>query len=134
MRLQVHGERLYVGNLPPDVTRQKLRDLFNAHGDVVGVTFFRDAGTNAPSGCAYIQMRTTAEAVVCATHLDGVLFEGRALRVAASAHPGTPTPPANAPRSARAPLFVNARTESVGGSRFFTPPPPSPRKTPRPRS
>ena len=134
----LHGERLYVGNLPSGVTRQKLRDLFGMHGDVAGVTVFREAQPSAPTACAYVQMRTVAEALACATSLDGVDFEGHALRVVA--HSGTHTGATSAAatderlRPARSALFVNSPTEAVHGSRLFRPPPTPARKGPRARS
>jgi len=71
----MEGKRLYVGNLAYAVTNDQLRDLFGAHGTVEDVTVIEG------KGFGFVEMSSQAEAESAKEALNGVDFEGRALKV-----------------------------------------------------
>jgi RNA recognition motif-containing protein len=72
------SKKLYVGNLPFNVTQDELRDLFAKHGNVHTVNIITDRDTGRPRGFGFVEMDNAAVAM---SALDGKDFEGRALRV-----------------------------------------------------
>lgn len=53
------GTRVFVQNLPPDITWQELKDHFRVAGDVVFASVSSDPVTRAPKGCGIVQFETT---------------------------------------------------------------------------
>jgi RNA recognition motif-containing protein len=72
------AQKLYVGNLPFQVTEDDLRNLFSPHGQVHSVNIIADRETGRPRGFAFVEM-DGAEAAIQA--LDGHEFGGRNLKV-----------------------------------------------------
>lgn len=71
---------IYVGNIAFDITSEKLRDLFAAHGEVRSVKLISDRYTGKPRGFAFVEMDDeSAQTAISAT--DGMEFEGRNLKV-----------------------------------------------------
>jgi RNA recognition motif-containing protein len=71
---------IYVGNIAFDITSEKLRDLFAAHGEVRSVKLISDRYTGKPRGFAFVEMDDeSAQTAISAT--DGMEFEGRSLKV-----------------------------------------------------
>lgn len=71
---------IYVGNLSFDITSDKLRELFAAHGDVKSVKLINDRYTGKPRGFAFVEMDDdVADSAVHAT--DGLEVDGRNLKV-----------------------------------------------------
>jgi RNA recognition motif-containing protein len=71
---------IYVGNISFDITSEKLRELFAAHGEVKSVKLINDRYTGKPRGFAFVEMDdSSAETAISAT--DGMEFEGRNLKV-----------------------------------------------------
>ena len=68
---------LYVGGFGAVVTADDLRGLFAHHGEVQDLRLV-DRGE---ASFAYVTFVDEADAVMARTHLDGVQFAGRALRV-----------------------------------------------------
>lgn len=73
-------KRLYVGNLPFEVTREEVRAAFEAHGTVYEVSLITDRETGRPRGFGFVEMDDDgARAAIEA--LDQKDFGGRNLQV-----------------------------------------------------
>ena len=72
---------IFVGNLDITVTEQQLRDVFAAHGAVETVAIVMDRDTGEPRGVAFVEMTQATEAGAAIVALDGMLLNGRAMRV-----------------------------------------------------
>lgn len=76
------GTRLYVGNLPFDVTEEQLRDLFGQDGRQVGeVKVITDRDTGRPRGFAFVDMGSQNDASKAISALNGTQLGGRSLTV-----------------------------------------------------
>jgi RNA recognition motif-containing protein len=75
------NNRLYVGNLSYDVTKDALRECFSACGNVTDTHVVMDRETGRARGFGFVTMGTDAEASKAVEQLNGAMFEGRALRV-----------------------------------------------------
>jgi cold-inducible RNA-binding protein len=75
------GTKLYVGNLPFDVTEIDLRDLISQHGPVNEIQVIMDRMTGRARGFAFVEMNTQEAATAAITGLNGKDWKGRALTV-----------------------------------------------------
>jgi len=74
------NKRLYVGNLPFDVSRDDVRAAFEAYGEVHDVSLITDRETGRPRGFGFVEM--DAEGALKAIEgLDSKDFQGRNLTV-----------------------------------------------------
>ena len=73
--------RLYVGNLPYEITDEELRELFAQAGTVDTVTVIRDRETGRSRGFGFVQMATSSEAENAIRQFDGYTMSNRQLRV-----------------------------------------------------
>lgn len=73
--------KLYVGNLPYDITEEELTTEFSKHGQVdsVSVPFDRDAGK--PRGFAFVEMPSKSEAIAAITAINGSTIKERTVVV-----------------------------------------------------
>jgi cold-inducible RNA-binding protein len=76
------SSRLYVGNLPFDVTEQHLTQHFATCGEVRSVTVMMDRESGRSRGFAFVEMATPDLARKAISELDGKDLGGRSLRVA----------------------------------------------------
>jgi RNA recognition motif-containing protein len=76
------AKNVYVGNLSFDTTQDKLRELFEAHGQVATVNMITDRYTGRPRGFAFVEMMNDQGANVAIAALNGQEVDGRALKVA----------------------------------------------------
>lgn len=72
--------KLFVGNLPFSATEDSVRALFTPHGTVETLALINDRETGRPRGFGFIEM-SNADAARAIDALNGVDFEGRALKV-----------------------------------------------------
>jgi len=72
--------KLYVGNLPFNVTEESVRTLFTTHGTVNKVTLIADRDTGQPRGFGFVEM-ANAEAARAMQALNGTDFGGRPLKI-----------------------------------------------------
>ena len=72
--------KLYVGNLPFDVTENDLRDMLSKHGPVNEINVIMDRDTGRARGFAFVTMNTP-EACTAVLSLNGKEWNGRALTV-----------------------------------------------------
>lgn len=76
------GNRLYVGNLPYEVTEQELRALFEADGRTVQEVFIpTDRASGRPRGFAFVTLGSDEEARSATESLNGKELQGRALTI-----------------------------------------------------
>jgi RNA recognition motif-containing protein len=73
--------KLYVGNLPYDVTENDLQDLFSQQGPVTEVNVMQDRVTGKARGFGFVTMATTEGATAAIENLNAKDWKGRALTV-----------------------------------------------------
>jgi cold-inducible RNA-binding protein len=73
--------RLYVGNLPYDVTEDELKAQFETYGSVTSSTIPKDKDTGRSKGFGFVDMPTQAEAEAAIQALNGKPFKDRTLTV-----------------------------------------------------
>ncbi|MCK4265336.1 RNA-binding protein [Candidatus Babeliales bacterium] len=82
---------IYIGNLAPSVSEDKLRELFEQFGEVTTVKIILDKFTRAPRGFAFVEMSDTSSANEAITELNGTDLDGQSLRIN-EARPPKPRP------------------------------------------
>src|SRR4051794_3596091 len=73
--------KLYVGNLPFDITEEDLRTLLSEHGPVNEIAVVMDKATGQPRGFAFATMNTQEAASAAIQGLNGKAWRGRPLTV-----------------------------------------------------
>ncbi|MHB8066922.1 MAG: RNA recognition motif domain-containing protein [Desulfobaccales bacterium] len=73
--------KLYVGNLPHQMTEEQLRALFSEAGNVASAKIINDRQTGQPRGFAFVEMDTKLEGQKAISMFNGKNIEGRALAV-----------------------------------------------------
>jgi len=53
--------KIYVGNLPHEVTEQELREEFAAFGEVASVSIVKDKYTGQPRGFGFVEMASVSQ-------------------------------------------------------------------------
>ena len=75
------NNKLYVGNLPFNVTEPDLQDLFGQAGTVNDVLLVQDKFTGKSRGFAFVTMSSETEAQSAIDQFHGKALDGRALTV-----------------------------------------------------
>ena len=75
------GNRLYVGNLSFNLSKETLENRFAEFGEVREVHLPMDRESGQPRGFAFVTMGDDSSAQNAINKLNGVMLEGRALRV-----------------------------------------------------
>jgi cold-inducible RNA-binding protein len=75
------GTKLYVGNLPFDITEEALRTMLAEHGPVNEIAVVMDKFTGRARGFAFATMNTPEAAAAAIQALNGKDFKGRPLTV-----------------------------------------------------
>jgi RNA recognition motif-containing protein len=73
--------KLYVGNLPQQITEDQLKELFAEAGNVASAKIITDRQTGLPRGFGFVEMETKAEGQKAISMLNGKDVEGRTLTV-----------------------------------------------------
>ncbi len=73
--------KIYVGNLPSQVTEPELQTLFSNAGNVVSVKILKDSQTGQTRGFAFIEMSTRREAQKAISMLNKRSFMEKELLV-----------------------------------------------------
>jgi RNA recognition motif-containing protein len=73
--------KLYVGNLPQQMTEEQLRTLFAEAGNVASAKIITDRQTGLPRGFAFVEMDTKLEGQKAISMFNGKNIEGRTLAV-----------------------------------------------------
>src|SRR3989442_358036 len=89
--------RLFVGNLPYDMTEAELRAHFAAIGPLAYLALATDRDTGKPRGFAFVEFSARADAEDAMRRLNDQAFKGRAL-VVNEAHARDAHAPPSAPR------------------------------------
>jgi RNA recognition motif-containing protein len=85
------GKRLYIGNLPYNMTDAELEGVFAQAGDVVDATVVIDRETGRSRGFGFVEMADDNGAAAAVQQLNGAQVGGRTLRVAeANPRPSRP--------------------------------------------
>lgn len=73
-------KKVYVGNLPYNVSEQDLEGLFSEYGNIVSATVIKDFETGRSKGFGFVEFdnQTSAQS---ALKLDGQDFQGRRMKV-----------------------------------------------------
>ena len=75
------GNRLYVGNLSYNTTRESLESAFAGSGEVREISMPTDRETGQPRGFAFVTMGSAQDANSAISQLNGLMLDGRALKV-----------------------------------------------------
>jgi RNA recognition motif-containing protein len=96
------AKKLYVGNLPLDVTQEQLQQLFAQAGEVIGINMITDRETGQPRGFAFIDMANDASAQDAIKRYSGYVLDNRTLTVSEARPRGDrPSPVSYSNRSNR---------------------------------
>ncbi|MCK9376745.1 MAG: RNA-binding protein [Syntrophobacterales bacterium] len=73
--------KLFVGNLPHQMTEEQLNTLFSEAGYVSSAKIITDRQTGQPRGFAFVEMETKLEGQKAISILNGRSVDGRPLAV-----------------------------------------------------
>ncbi len=73
--------KIYVGNLPRELTEDDLRREFEAFGKVESVAIVKDRYSGQPRGFGFVEMPTKSEAVAALAGLKGKVIHERTLDI-----------------------------------------------------
>jgi len=76
--------KIYVGNLPYEVTEEDLRKEFEAFGGVTSVSIITDKYSGRPKGFGFVEMESVSEGQAAITGLNGKVLKERTLTVNAA--------------------------------------------------
>ena len=86
------GAKLYVGNLPYNVTEDQLQQHFAQHGSVLSARIITDKFSGRSKGFGFVEMSSDQDAEKAISALNGTDFEGRNI-VVSEARPQAPREP-----------------------------------------
>lgn len=75
------GKKLFVGNVPYQITEDELKSAFSEAGEVESVAIITDKMTGRPRGFVFVEMATDEGAQKAIEIMDGKEIGGRALNV-----------------------------------------------------
>lgn|SRR5262245_47400522 len=73
--------KLYVGNLSFQTTEDRLRQLFEPHGQVVSATIVMDRDTGRSRGFGFVEMGDASQGQAAITAINNQEIDGRKLTV-----------------------------------------------------
>ncbi len=73
--------KLYVGNLPHEMTEEQLNTIFSEAGAVSSAKIITDRHTGQPRGFAFVEMETKLDGQKAISMLNGRNVDGRPLAV-----------------------------------------------------
>jgi RNA recognition motif-containing protein len=79
--------KIYVGNLPYEVTEAELRQEFGTFGEVASVNIITDRYTGRPRGFGFVEMPTVSEGNAAIAGLNGKAMKDQTLNVNAARPP-----------------------------------------------
>lgn len=74
-------QKLYLGNLSYDATREEIQSLFETYGTVNDVFIVKDRESGRPRGFAFVTMDTKESMQAAMEGLNGTEFMGRELTI-----------------------------------------------------
>ncbi len=75
------GKRIYVGNLPWSITKDKLEGLFSSFGEIEEALVIANKYTGRSRGFGFVTFKTNKDADEAIGKMDGKEVEGRSLVV-----------------------------------------------------
>ncbi|MEK7613700.1 MAG: RNA-binding protein [Patescibacteria group bacterium] len=75
------GKKLFVGNMPYNITEDELKAAFSEAGEVASVAIINDKMTGRPRGFGFVEMATEEGAQKAIDTMNGKDVGGRALNV-----------------------------------------------------
>jgi len=75
------GNRLYVGNLSFNTSKETIESAFAKAGEVREVAMPTDRETGQPRGFAFVTMGSAQAATTAISQLNGAMLDGRSLKV-----------------------------------------------------
>ncbi|MBV8776969.1 MAG: RNA-binding protein [Alphaproteobacteria bacterium] len=115
MRSRNHKGNVFVGNLPPDFSDERLAEAFDPFGIVLSAAIARDPSTGARLRYGFVDIATEKAAKAAVAGLDGTQIDGSKLSVQMSQKPAKKAGPGQAKRpAARAPLRLSSREGEPG--------------------
>jgi RNA recognition motif-containing protein len=112
MRSRNHKGNVFVGNLPPDYSEERLAEAFDAYGIVLSAAIARDPTTGAKLRYGFVDIATEKAAKAAIAGLNGTKVDGSKLSVQMTEKPVKKPPgsrPAPRPRLAAAPSRIVPR-------------------------
>ncbi|MEW5992922.1 MAG: RNA-binding protein [Candidatus Zixiibacteriota bacterium] len=73
--------KIYIGNLSFDTTEDRLRQAFEAHGEVSSVTVVTDRYSGKSRGFGFVEMPSKEEALAAMNGLNGQDLDGQTVKV-----------------------------------------------------
>ena len=83
--------KIYVGNLPDEVTEEELRQEFGTFGEVTSVNIITDKYSGRPRGFGFVEMVTVSEGQAAIAGLNGKVLKDQTLTVNAARPPSGST-------------------------------------------
>ena len=72
---------IYVGQLPPSVTEEDLREIFKEFGEIVSLNLMKDRFSGQSKGYGFIDMPDNSQADKAIKALNKTMFKGREIKV-----------------------------------------------------
>jgi len=79
--------KIYVGNLPYQVTEEELRQEFGSFGEVTSVSIVKDRYSGSPKGFGFVEMPSVSAGQAAIASLNGKTLREQALDVSAARPP-----------------------------------------------
>jgi len=79
--------KIYVGNLPYEITEEELRQEFGTFGEVTSVNIITDKYTGRPRGFGFVEMAAVSEGQAAIAGLNGKAMKDQTLNVNAARPP-----------------------------------------------
>jgi RNA recognition motif-containing protein len=79
--------KIYVGNLPHELTEEELRQEFGTFGAVASVNIVKDRYSGDSRGFAFVEMASVSEGQAAIAGLDGKTLKDHTLKVNAARPP-----------------------------------------------
>ena len=79
--------KIYVGNLPYEITEQELRQEFETFGEVKSVNILTDRYSGRSKGFAFVEMGVVSQGQAAITGLNGKTLKDQRLNVNAARPP-----------------------------------------------
>ena len=76
------ASRISVENLPPDITEERLRDIFSQIGEVQSVKIQTDLITRRPTGRGFVDMSLDIDAYRAVNFFEGATIKDRKIHLA----------------------------------------------------
>lgn len=75
------ASRISVENLPPDITEERLRDIFSQIGEVQSVKIQTDLITRRPTGRGFVEMPLDVDAYRAVNFFEGATIKDRKIHL-----------------------------------------------------